>query len=195
LLIAADPAAYLAGDEVIDLDDPAVRALAAEQRAAQPDDLGFAQAVFEYVRDQVRHSFDAQDPRVSLTASQTLEHGVGLCYAKAHLLTALLRAEGIPAGLCFQTLSDDGESYMLHGLIAVHLQGAWHRQDPRGNKPGVDAQFRLGTEQLAWPVRPELGERDHPQLYVHPSANVVAVLSSTTDVLSLVGPGALPTEP
>jgi transglutaminase-like putative cysteine protease len=107
-LLALDPDHYLGGDDVIDVDHPAVRALAAEHRRAHPDDVAFARSVFEHVRDEIHHSCDVQDPRVSLTASQTLQHGVGLCYAKAHLLTALLRAEGIPAGLCYQSLTEDG---------------------------------------------------------------------------------------
>jgi transglutaminase-like putative cysteine protease len=189
-----DPARYLGSDDVIDVDHPTVRALAAEHRAAHPEAEAFARLVFEYVRDEIRHSYDVQDPRVSLTASETLEQGVGLCYAKAHLLTALLRAEGIPAGLCYQILTDDGEGFVLHGLIAVHLQGSWHRQDPRGNKPGVNAQFRLDAEQLAWPVRPEQGEQDLAQLHVHPSANVLTALRGTVDVLALAG-GGLPSEP
>ena len=193
-LVALEPAAYLAGDDVIDVDHPAVRALAAEHRATARDDEAYARSVFEYTRDEIRHSYDVQDSRVSLTASQTLQQGVGLCYAKAHLLTALLRAEGIPAGLCYQILTDDGKVFDLHGLIAVHLRGDWHRQDPRGNKPGVNAEFRLDDEQLAWPVRVELGEQDLPQVHVHPSANVVTALRGTTDILALAN-GGLPSEP
>ncbi|CAJ1493055.1 hypothetical protein MU0083_000116 [[Mycobacterium] kokjensenii] len=74
---------------------------------------------------------------------------------------------GIPAGLCYQRLVD-GDGHVLHGLVAVYLDGAWHRQDARGNKDGVDAQFCLGTERLARPVDESLGEIDYPQLYVSP---------------------------
>jgi transglutaminase-like putative cysteine protease len=81
------------------------------------------------------HSLDAGDPRVTVTAAQILIEGVGLCYAKSHLLIALLRSRGIPAGLCYQRLTDGDSGHMVHGLVAVHLDGGWHRQDPRGNKP------------------------------------------------------------
>jgi transglutaminase-like putative cysteine protease len=133
-LQAVAPAEYLAGDEFIDLSHPSIRRLAGSLRAEHPDDESFARAAFEYARDGVRHSWDVQDPRVTLSASETLREGVGLCFAKAHLLTALLRAERIPAGLCYQRLTDDGSTFTVHGLVAVHLQGNWHRQDPRGNK-------------------------------------------------------------
>jgi transglutaminase-like putative cysteine protease len=193
-LVALDPGEYLTGDDVIDVDHPSIQAQAAELRAGHPDDVDFARAAFEHVRDEVRHSMDVRDPRVTLTASEVLAQGVGLCYAKSHLLTALLRAEGIPAGLCYQAFTDDGESYTLHGLVAVHLRGRWHRQDPRGNKAGVDAQFRLDAEQLAWPVDARRGERDYPQVHVRPSVNVVRALRRATDVVVLAG-GGLPSEP
>ena len=101
------------------------------------------------------------------------------------------RTEGIPTGLCYQRLTDDGSTFTVHGLVAVHLQGSWHRQDPRGNKPGVDAQFSLTTEQLAWPVATELGECDYPQLLVSPHPEVVRVLQGATDALALCR-GGLP---
>ena len=184
-LKALAPAEYLTGDEVIDLAHPSIRRFAGTLRAEHADDVSFARAAFEYVRDGVRHSWDVQDPRVTLNASETLREGVGLCFAKADLLTALLRTEGIPTGLCYQRLTDDGSSFNVHGLVAVYLLGSWHRQDPRGNKPGVDAQFSLNTEQLAWPVATELGERDYPQLLVSPHPHVVRALRGATDALAL----------
>ncbi|WP_338430147.1 transglutaminase domain-containing protein [Synechococcus elongatus] len=36
-----------------------------------------------------------------------LEYRTGYCYAKSHLLVALLRACSIPAGFCYQRLSFD----------------------------------------------------------------------------------------
>ncbi len=122
-----------------------------------------------------------------------LREGVGLCFGKAHLLTALLRAQGVPAGLCYQRLTDDGHAFDLHGLVAVHLSGACHRQDPCGNKPGVDAQFSPDSEQLAWPVRPELGERDYPHVLAWPAPRVISALQAADDMLALCG-GGLPSE-
>ncbi|GAB2992188.1 transglutaminase-like domain-containing protein [Nocardioides montaniterrae] len=193
LLVRGSSADYLAADDVVDHTSPEVSALAASLRASASDDIAFARAAFEHVRDSVAHSWDAQDPRVTLSASSVLREGVGLCYAKSHLLAALLRSQGVPTGLCYQLLTDDGSTYMLHGLVAVFLDGDWHRQDPRGNKDGVDAQFSLGSEQLAWPVRPGLGELDLPEVYAAPSPRVVATLRAATDILALCD-GGLPTE-
>lgn len=192
VLEAATPGAYLGGDEVIQTGDRAVRALARELRQQAGGDVSFAKTAFEWVRDQVAHSYDVHDPRVTLTASEVLEQRVGLCYAKSHLLTALLRSEGIPTGLCYQRLAHD-DGHVLHGLVAIYVDGAWHRQDPRGNKEGIDAQFSLGAEQVAWQADGVLGEVDYPRIFTSPAQCVVDTLRGATDVLSLYDNG-LPTE-
>ncbi len=189
-VIAHAPEQYLDGDAVIESGHPAVLALAADLRAGSADDADFARAAFEWVRDQVAHSFDVQDPRVTVSASEALRERVGLCYAKAHLLTAVLRAEGVPAGLCYQRLADEATGgHALHGLVALHLDGAWHRQDPRGNKAGVDAQFSLHGERLAWDVDPDAGEVDYPTVHVTPAAAVIDSLRGADDVLVLYRQG------
>lgn len=106
-----------------------------------------------------------------------LAHGTGWCFAKSHLLAALLRANGIPTGLCYQRLCrDDGTGFTLHGLNAANLPGVgWYRVDPRGNKPGVDAQFCPPEERLAWPVE-SAGEMDFPEIWPDPVPVVVQCL-------------------
>ncbi|MFF9479337.1 transglutaminase domain-containing protein [Streptomyces sp. NPDC014733] len=177
-LIQENPelSAYLAVSEAIDHDHPQVRATAARLRAETTDAYTYAKAAFEFVRDTVPHSHDADDPRVTWRASDVLTRRTGICFAKAHALAALLRAESIPTALCYQKLDT------LHGLIALKLPGGdWARQDPRGNKPGVDAQFRTDREQLAWPVRTDLGEADSPVLYAEPRPVVLRCLRRAAD--------------
>ncbi|MFC6021943.1 transglutaminase family protein [Plantactinospora solaniradicis] len=192
-LVAGEPLEYLGGDMVVEVDHPAVRALAGELRAAHPDDVDFMRAAFAWVRDRIRHSVDAQDPRITVTAGEVLSAGVGLCYAKSHLLVAVARAAGVPAGLCYQQLTDGGEPF-LHGLVAVYLAGRWHRQDPRGNRTGIDAQFRLGREQLAYPITNGSTGLDLPEVHVRPSPNVIAALRGARDALELCRAG-LPATP
>lgn len=50
---------------------------------------------------------------------------------------------------------------MVHALNTVYVddEAGWLRVDARGNKEGVDAQFSLDGERLAFAVRPECGER------------------------------------
>ncbi|MFG3089338.1 transglutaminase domain-containing protein [Streptomyces antibioticus] len=170
-----DLSAYLAAGEVIDHHHPVVRATAARLASNASDSYAYARLAFEYVRDVIPHSQDAGDPRVTWRASDVLEQATGICYAKAHALAALLRAEDIPTALCYQRFD------VLHGLIAVRFNGAWHRQDPRGNKPGVNAQFSLTGEQLAFVPDPEAGEEDDPILYTTPPPAILKPLKSASD--------------
>lgn len=140
------------------------------------------------MRDEIKHSWDVQDKRVTKSATEVLEQGVGICRAKANLLAALLRACGIPTGICYQclTLGDVPETgFCIHALNAVYIKSLnkWIRLDARGNKEGVDAQFDLGQEKLAFPVRGDLGEEDYRIVYANPSDKLMQVLEENTDAL------------
>ncbi|SEO95267.1 transglutaminase-like domain-containing protein [Actinacidiphila rubida] len=193
---AADPAAYLADDDAVDHRHPLVRTIAARLRALAPDAYDYAKTAYGFVRDTVPHSADAGDPRVTWRASDVLGRRTGICHAKSHALAALLRAEGIPAGFCYQRLTeDDGSEPVLHGLNAVLLPGRthWSRIDARGNIPGVvDAAFSLDEERLAWPVRPELGEAESPVVHAAPPPHLLAALQAAPDRARLVLPADLP---
>jgi transglutaminase-like putative cysteine protease len=146
---------FLRSTEVIDWSHPAVLARGRELAAGAASPTETARRCFEWVRDEIQHSSDYRRNPVTCSAPEVLLQGTGYCYAKSHLLAALLRANGIPAGFCYQRLSihDTGAPYSLHGLNAVHLrQFGWYRIDARGNKPGVDAQFCPPREQLAFRI-------------------------------------------
>ncbi|MGW7381238.1 transglutaminase domain-containing protein [Streptomyces sp. NPDC054794] len=177
-----DLSAYLAADEAVDHHHPVVRETAARLAEDVPDSYAYARAAFEFVRDTIPHSADSGDLRVTWRASDVLTRRTGICYAKAHALAALLRAEDIPTALCYQRLAhDDGAGHAVHALVAVRFNGAWHRQDPRGNKPGVDAHFSLDGERLAWVPDPKSGEVDYPVLYPAPHPAVLAALKAAPD--------------
>jgi transglutaminase-like putative cysteine protease len=171
---------YLASTAEIDWQQPGVLQLArqlAQGTTAAPE---VARRCFEWVRDEVQHSMDFGREEVTCRASEVLAERTGFCYAKSHLLAALLRANGIPAALCYQRLSIDGNGppFCLHGLNAVHLpEHGWYRIDARGNKPGVEAQFAPPVERLAFAT--ELpGESDLPGLYSEPLSVVCDLLGS-----------------
>lgn len=175
---------FLSPSPYIDFEHPLVQETAQALGRAGTSQQGIAKACFEFVRDEVRHSWDAKLNPVTCRASDVLMHRTGYCYAKSHLLAALLRANGIPAGLCYQRLSvgESGAPYCLHGLNAVYLDDmGWYRVDARGNKPGVNAQFTPPLEALAFPVRPPQ-ERDLPEIWAEPLPQVVAVLEQYSDI-------------
>ena len=140
-----------------------------------PEDI--TRRCFEFVRDEIKHSCDFKLNPVTCKASDVLKHGTGYCYAKSHLLAALLRANKIPAGLCYQRLSmSDTASFCLHGLNAVYLEKfGWYRVDARGNKHDVTADFCPPVEKLAYPITIQ-GEADLPEIWSEPLPVIIEVL-------------------
>lgn len=188
LTISNEPKDYLASSRYIDWEQESVRQKAQELRCASGSGLDLIERTYCFVRDEIKHSWDVQDKRVTVTASDTLREKVGICWAKANLLAGLLRANGVPAGICYQrlTLGDTPESgYCIHALNAVYLKelDRWIRIDARGNKAGVDAQLDLQKEKLAFCVRPEMGEIDYQEVYAEPLPVTMEVLESSADAL------------
>lgn len=72
MLEAANPRQYLGGDAIIEAEDPAIQTLGQQLRHQSGDDISVAKAAFEWVRDQVAHSYDANNPLVTLTAVDRL---------------------------------------------------------------------------------------------------------------------------
>lgn len=172
---------FLDHSEYIDWRHPAVLAKAAELAGDSGDEIEVTRRCFEFVRDAIRHSWDFRLNPVTCKASEVLLHATGYCYAKSHLLAALLRANHIPAGLCYQRLAvgDEGPPWSLHGLNAVYLDGhGWYRIDARGNKPGVQADFSPPVERLAYPAR-AVGEADIAGIWPAPLPVVVKVLTES----------------
>lgn len=185
--MAASTDLFLQSSAMIDWEHPTVLAQAKDLAVVgDPVEL-VVRRCFEWVRDEIKHSGDFSLTVVTCRASDVLREGTGLCYAKSHLLAALLRANGVRAGLCYQRLSLDavGSQFCLHGLNAVRLQPhGWFRLDPRGNRSGIDAQFAPPVERLAFtPGLP--GESDLPEVWPEPLPVVTTALYAHTNVETL----------
>lgn len=171
---------YLKVSEVIDWQHPEIMERAKQIALRFDTPAAIAQACFEWVRDEICHSCDYQMNPLTWRASDVLQHKTGYCFAKSHLLAALLRANQIPAGFCYQRLSidDRGAPYSLHGFNAIYLPDiGWYRVDARGNKAGVNAQFTPPQEQLAYKIQmPE--EADFPAILAEPLPIVVQALQA-----------------
>lgn len=168
---------YLEHTEFIDTGHAAIRRKATGLAAGCDSDVEIARRCFEFVRDEIKHSWDHGLNPVTYRASEVLRYRTGYCYAKSHLLAALLRANGLPAGLCYQRLLLDGDSvYCLHGLNAVYLQEfGWYRMDPRGPKAGLYSEFCPPLEKLPFPT-PAVGEGTFPRIWAEPLPAVIGVL-------------------
>ncbi len=184
-----NPNNFLKASDIIDFNHPSIQVLAKRLSDNCNSDKAIAKNCFHYVRDEIKHAGDFKSQIGTCSASEVLEHKTGWCYAKAHLLAALLRANSIPTGFCYQRLHcneyEDG-SFCLHGLNAIYLKEfGWYRVDPRGNKEGVNAQFNPPLEQLAFLVGE--GEFDLEMIHQEPLNCVITALKTNDTYEKMVG--------
>lgn len=186
-----DLSSYLSSSKYVDFDKKIIQDKANELFHVGFNEIDKVKIAFEYVRDEISHSWDIQSDRITRTASEVLKYKEGICYAKSMLLAALLRCESIPTGFCYQrlTLGDTPETgYCIHALNAVFLSSInnWIRIDARGNTNGKDAQFFIDKEQLAFPIRIEYGEIDYLTIFAEPIKITTEVLESSTNCIEMV---------
>ena len=172
---------YLKQDNVIDFGNETIIQLADSLYINADSEIEYVKAAYEFVRDKVSHSADINEDIITCSASEVLKAKHGICFAKSHLLAALLRCKGIPTGFCYQKLILDDETapvLIYHGLNGVYIEeySKWIRLDARGNREGVNAQFSIEEEQLAFPVRPEKGEEDGLVIYPDPDSKILEKL-------------------
>ncbi len=185
---AFDP--YLHESNEVDYSNPIVKEKVSELFKPSQTEIEKAKIAFEYVRDDISHSWDIQGTQVTCKASEVLVKGEGICYAKSNLFAALLRSQGIPTGFCYQRLmlfDTPEKGYCIHALNAVFLKtlNKWIRLDTRGNKEGIDAQFSIDEEKLAFTVQEELDEKDDPIIYVKPHPKTISTLEQHTNAIEM----------
>jgi len=137
--------ADLAATAAFDFDTPAVRDWASAAVDGAADDAERARRLFASVRDLIRYDPYAfyTDER-AFTAGAVLVSERNWCVPKAILLTAGLRASGIPARIGFADVRNHLSSeklraqmgtdlFVYHGYVAVHLGGRWLKVSPAFN--------------------------------------------------------------
>ena len=169
---------YLKKDGVVNYENENIIQLADLLWSNADSDVDYIKRAYEFVRDNISHSADINEDSLTCSASEVLAAGHGICFAKSHLLAALLRCKSIPTGFCYQKLILDDETapiLIYHGLNGVYIKEykMWIRLDARGNKEGVNAQFSLEREQLAFPIRHEKGEEDGFVIYPDPDIKIL----------------------
>lgn len=169
---------YLKKDDIVNYENLNIFQLADSLWSNADSDVDYIKKAYEFVRDNISHSADINEDMITCSASEVLAAGHGICFAKSHLLAALLRCKSIPTGFCYQKLILDDETVPIliyHGLNGVYIKEykLWIRLDARGNKEGVNAQFSLEREQLAFPIRAEKGEEDGFMIYPDPDIKIL----------------------
>ena len=174
---------FLEESYLVNFSESSIQELAKELAKETSSDVECAKNCFLYVRDQINHSGDVVDGKTTTyIASDVLKQKTGWCYAKSILLAALLRANNIPTGFCYQRLSCSEyvkDVYCLHGLNAIYLKEfGWYRVDSRGNKEGVNAEFNPPIEKLAFEL--EENEYDLKEILEEPLPEVLKALKTHT---------------
>ena len=136
---------YLEPTYFIDSDSPVIIEYASEICRGLNSDIDRAIALYYGVRDDIRYDpYSMEDKRESVRASAVLHKKAGFCVPKAVLLTAVLRAAGIPARpgfadvknhLATQRLTDlmETDLFVYHGYVEILLDNAWVKATPAFN--------------------------------------------------------------
>ena len=142
---AEDMQPFLRSTPTIDFDHPMVADFVHKNTVEAASDVERAVQLFYAVRDGIRYDPYRIDLSVEgLRASTTLEHGYGWCVSKAILLTAALRAVGIPARLGFADVRNhlstarmrelmQTDLFCWHGYASIFLEGRWVKATPAFN--------------------------------------------------------------
>lgn len=182
---------YLCETEYIDFTHPLIAEKVKELRGKSNSPLDYINQAYLFVRDEITHTWDAKETIVSKKASDVLRNKTGICWTKSCLLAALLRSNGIPAGISYQKLTradeDDSEGYIIHALNTVYISKLkkWIRLDARGNKENVQAEFSIDHERLAFLVRPEFDEIDYKDNHPDLDKRLCMILEESNNILQI----------
>ena len=178
---------YLKEDNVINYGNENIMQLANALYQGASNEVEYIKKAYEYVRDSISHSADINKDILTCSASEVLEARHGICFAKSHLLAALLRYKSIPTRFCYQKLILDDETapvLIYHGFNGVYVNEykKWIRLDARGNKEGVNAQFSLDKPILAFYPREKYDEYYVKGIFANPDPGMMKVLEDAENI-------------
>jgi len=172
---------YLEDTIDVDWQTPTVLLQAKALAEGRPVVRDRIEACFLFVRDEIVNSADGGPDVITCRASEVLKERAGTSFAKSHLLAALLRALGIPAGFCYQRRRREppAKGHALHGLNAVYLadEARWIVVDARGEAAGVETRVVFdGPPSLAFASDADAGEVLLPTIFKRPGKRVLDLL-------------------
>lgn len=181
---------YLEDTITIDWQTPELMTKAGELLEGVSDAEARVRRLFEFVRDEIDHSFEIETEGHPCRASEVLEAGHGLCYAKSHLLAGLLRYAGFPTGFCYTRLvsSERPDRFVLHGFNAVYWREAasWIFLDARGDREDLATECRFEAPwSHAYDPDPDRGEAFLPFIYKRPAKRIIDLLERAPDLSAI----------
>lgn len=136
---------YLRSTFYLDFESENVADFAADTCAGCRTPVEKAVALYYAVRDLIQYDpYDLQYSRVAMKASTVLGKRSGYCVAKAVLLAAVGRAQGIPCRLGFADVVNHlstpklrakmkTDLFTYHGYTELYLKGKWIKATPAFN--------------------------------------------------------------
>src|SRR3954452_8263622 len=157
--MTSSDSAFLAPTEFVDCEATEIREFVSRSLdgACGLSETGKAIRLFDAVRDRIRYNpFDIGTTADDYRASRIAEKPSNYCVPKAILLTAALRAAGIPAAVGFADVRNHLNSpklaelmgtdlFIYHGYVALWLEGRQFKVTPAFNTEMCE---RFGVRQL-----------------------------------------------
>jgi transglutaminase-like putative cysteine protease len=155
----SDTSAFLAPTEFVDCRSPQIREFVSGSLGGARDlsETDKAIRLFDAVRDRIRYNpFDIGTTADDYRASRIAGKPSNYCVPKAILLTAALRAAGVPAAVGFADVRNHLNSpklaelmgtdlFIYHGYVALWLDGRQFKVTPAFNTEMCE---RFGVRQL-----------------------------------------------
>ncbi|MBF0232631.1 MAG: transglutaminase family protein [Desulfamplus sp.] len=129
----------------MDYDIPEVAQFAQARCSRGDSNQKMAVKLYYAVRDEIRYDpYDFKNDRANFKASSVLKKMSGYCVAKAVLLAAAARSQGIPARLGFADVKNhlstsrlralmQTDVFMYHGYVELLLNNNWVKATPAFN--------------------------------------------------------------
>lgn len=136
---------YLQPTFFLDYDDEQVAGFAEEVCAETTTPTDRAVALYYAVRDRIKYDpYDLRYSKTAMKASSVLVKQSGYCVAKAVLLAAVGRQQGIPCRLGFADVTNHlstarlrklmgTDLFIYHGYTEIFLEGRWLKATPAFN--------------------------------------------------------------
>jgi len=136
---------YLIPTEFIDSESPSIQAFAQQAVAGATTPREKAVRLYYAVRDGIYYDpYRIEPSRNSFKASTILRQGHGYCVAKAVVMAAVLRAQGIPCKLHFADVRNhltterlkkmmQTDTFYYHGYNDIWLDDRWVKVTPTFN--------------------------------------------------------------
>jgi transglutaminase-like putative cysteine protease len=143
--MSEDFSQYLQPTFFLNYDNPEVTAFADSVCHGATTTMDKAIALYYAVRDRIRYDpYDLRYSEVAMQASAVLKKQTGYCVAKAVLLAAVGRRQGIPCRLGFADVTNHlstarlremmgTDLFIYHGYTEMYLGGRWVKATPAFN--------------------------------------------------------------